>query len=227
MQSLFSEKINTNSGENNNSAVGENILPNQNKEFVLNREIINLRTALIKAKETRGVSSLLLSGIEKGAGATSISVALAIALAWDKVTRVLIIDANFENPQLAKVFKIPTDKRAGLIRDTNFPNLKCIPYGHLIRAGNRQFNSFMRVLRELEDEFDYLIVDSAPLNSDPEVIMLSAYFKSAAVVVEAEKTRIPALEKAVNELRQANSNVLGVILNRKKSYLPQAIENLL
>ena len=226
MQSLFSEKVDAKSDTRNGAARGETVVPKKN-EFTLSREILNLRSSLLRAKEESGVNSLLLSGLEKGVGTTSIASALALALAWDKVTRVLIIDANFDNPQLDKVFNIPADKRAGLIRDTRLPNLKCIPYARLIRAGNRQFDSFMRVLNELENEFDFLIVDSAPLNSDPEVIMLSGYFKSIAVIVEAEKTRVPVLEKAINELRQAKANVLGVILNRKKSYLPKAIENLL
>lgn len=227
MRSLFSEKINENNENINGSSLGDEILPDKNIDFPLNREILNLRTVLLRAKGEYGVNSLLLAGLENGVGATSIAVALSIALTWDNVTRVLIIDANFNNPQLDKVFKIPFDKRAGLIRDTSVPNLKCIPYGRLIRAGNRQFDSFMRVLNELESEFDLMIVDSAPLNASPEVMMLGTYFKSIAVVVEAEKTRIPSLEKTIEELKQTKVNLLGVVLNRKKNYLPKAIANFL
>ncbi|MFQ5627684.1 MAG: CpsD/CapB family tyrosine-protein kinase [bacterium] len=227
MRPLFSEKISDNSEQINGSTLGEKILSDKNIDFPLNKEILNLRTALLLAKGEHGVNSLLLAGLESGVGATSIAVALSIAIAWDNVTRVLIIDANFQNPQLDKVFKIPSDKRAGLIRDTSIQNLKCIPYGRLIRAGNRQFDSFMRVLNELESEFDFIIIDSAPLNASPEVMMLSTYFKSMAVVVEAEKTRIPSLQKVIDELKQTKAHILGVVLNRKKNYLPKAIANYL
>ena len=227
MRPLFSEKVNENNEKINGSPQGGNILSDKNIDFALNREIMNLRTVLLRAKSENGVNSLLLAGLENGAGATSIAVALSIALAWDNVTRVLIIDANFNNPQLDRVFKIPFDKRAGLIRDTSVQNLKCIPYGRLIRAGNRQFDSFMRVWNELESEFDFMIVDSAPLIASPEVMMLSTYFKSMAVVVEAEKTRIPSLAKTIQELKQTKVNLLGVVLNRKKSHLPKVIASLL
>jgi Mrp family chromosome partitioning ATPase len=227
MYPFFSEKTAENSEKVNGTLLNETIFSEKNIDFPLSREILNLRRGLLHAKEERGVSSLLLAGLEDGAGATSLSVALSIALTWDKVTRVLIIDANFQNPQLDKVFKIPFDKKAGLIRDTKIQNLKCIPFGRLIRAGNRQFETFMRVLHELEAEFDFMIVDSAPLNASPEVTMLSSYFKSIVIVVEAEKTRVPTLEKIIGELKQANANILGVVLNRKKNYLPKAIANYL
>lgn len=227
MNPFFSDKTTEKSEKVNGTVISDSIFSETSTEFPLSREILNLSTAFYRAKEERGVSSLLLAGLEKGAGATSLAVALSIALTWDKVTRVLIIDANFQNPQLDKVFKIPFDKKAGLIRDTKIQNLKCIPYGRLIRAGNRRFETFMRVLHELESEFDFMIVDSAPLNASPEVVMLGSYFKSIAIVVEAEKTRVPKLEKIIDELKQAKVNILGVVLNRKKNYLPKGIANYL
>lgn len=208
----------------NGTDVGEKVFAAIRRDFPLRKEILHLRAELVRAKVEQGINSILITALEPGAGSTLLSVALATALVSDKAMRVLLIDGNHMNPQLNRLFHIEIDTVAGLLRGTPARNLKCIPNQNFLRPGNRNFENFMRVIRELESEFDFILVDGAPLADNPETLVLSKYFKGVVIVVEASKSHMGVLEEAVYELKQAKANIFGVILNRKKQILPGLLQ---
>jgi hypothetical protein len=46
------------------------------------------------------------------------------------------------------------------------------------------------------------------------------------VVAEADRTRMEEIQEIFKELRRANANVLGLVLNRQRGDLPAALKKL-
>lgn len=219
MRPMFSDSTMAESGKMNGSSA-KKIRAELRGNLPVAREILNIRSALKRAHDESGIRSLLLTGLYEQSGTTTVATVLALALCWDQVTRVLLVDANFLNPQLQNIFKIKIDSSSSLIQETQIPTLKCIPFGMLMRVGNRSLEDYVRVLKELENDFDFMILDTAPVLSSPETLMLSSYFSRVAIVVEAERTMSRTFEKVIADFQQAKADILGVVLNRKKTYLP-------
>ncbi len=73
-------------------------------------------------------------------------------------------------------------------------------------------------LKELEERtrkvFDLVLFDSPPLGVAADASMISAATEGVVLVVDRKRTKRTGLLRAVEQLRRAHANVLGVIINR-------------
>jgi polysaccharide biosynthesis transport protein len=70
-----------------------------------------------------------------------------------------------------------------------------------------------RLLRRLEQDFRYVIVDAPPLLPVTDGAALSRMADGAVVVVRAGRTRVDQLRQALESLANVDAKVLGVVLN--------------
>lgn len=74
-------------------------------------------------------------------------------------------------------------------------------------------------LKELEERtrkvFDLVLFDSPPLGVAADASMISATTEGVVLVVDRKRTKRTGLLRAVEQLRRAHANVLGVIINRE------------
>jgi Mrp family chromosome partitioning ATPase len=80
------------------------------------------------------------------------------------------------------------------------------------------------MLNDLRDRFDFIIIDGAPLNGYSESFFLASKVDGVILVVEAERTKKQVIKKIKKELEWGPVNLLGVVLNKKKNYIPPALE---
>ena len=52
-------------------------------------------------------------------------------------------------------------------------------------------------------------------------------FFSDVFVVEADRTRIDEVQRAKRQLERAGAKMLGVLLNRRKNYLPSFLDGMI
>jgi len=82
----------------------------------------------------------------------------------------------------------------------------------------------MRMLvQELREQFDYIIVDAAPLDAGTDSIVLGGLSNGVVLVLKANSSRRDTAGKALQELHRANIPVRGVVLNRRTFPIPEAI----
>lgn len=201
------------------------------------REAMNLRNAIMHAYDGSDVRSILLTGIAPGVGTTSVSVALALGLCWDRKTRVILIDANFYAPRLHNVFK---DKNSeglqsfvankkeitALVRMTRVPQLRIITAGPGGENGAAlSSDHFLAAINDLRLETDIIIVDAPALTVNPHVLFWSTCFDGVVLVAAAQATRKRQLREAVRDLERAKANFLGVVLNRETDPLPGFLQS--
>ncbi|RJR35233.1 MAG: tyrosine-protein kinase family protein [Desulfobacteraceae bacterium] len=75
----------------------------------------------------------------------------------------------------------------------------------------------------LKVRFDLVLIDSPPLEVSSDGLALARNSDGVVLVVEAEKTRWPVVENLKNSVLRYGGNILGVVLNKRRYYIPQWI----
>ena len=177
--------------------------------------------------------SIALVGCHHGAGVSTASALLARQLAKRSRQRVLLVDANFANPCLHSKFR--TNLAPGLadFGSSARTSLSCIqsaPFENLdiLSAGNRGqdespevLKAFSEIFPALRREYSFIICDLPPPLEHGWASGMAALMDGAVLVVEAEKTRREVADKVREALLEANSNIFGVILNKRRFHIPE------
>ena len=151
------------------------------------------------------------------------------------------MDANLRTPALDDVFA-GQQNPSGLsdvvlseidleqsIYQTDRPNLFVLPCGKPVSSPSYVFDgeTLTDILNKLRDRFDFIIFDAAPLGAYSESSFLAPKVDGVILVVEAERTKREAVRNIKKDMETAGVNILGVVLNKKKTYIPAFIERLL
>ena len=192
-----------------------------------------IRTNIIFSLNKKGCRKILMtSGLPKE-GKSTTCVNLAITLAQTN-SRVLLIDCDLRKPIIHKILKLKSipgisDYMGGLCeldscyRDTIYPNLKVICAGTTPpNPGELLGGEGMEAcLTALEKEYDYILMDTPPVNMISDALNLSKLCDGVVVVVKQGETLQPELDKTLSRLAFVEAKVLGLVLNgveRKSGY---------
>ena len=91
------------------------------------------------------------------------------------------------------------------------------------------FNSpgFVHFCERLKARFDFALVDSAPFSMSPNLLDICPKVDGVVLIVEASKTRWRKVRQLSETITKVGGNVLGIVLNKRKYYIPGVIYNLL
>jgi len=73
------------------------------------------------------------------------------------------------------------------------------------------------------ERFDLVLVDSPPLKSSPDGLAMAPKTTGIVLVVEAESTGWRVIQGTINKIKQVGGNILGVVLNKRRYYIPEFI----
>ncbi len=182
------------------------------------------------------VKTILFTGTAHGVGCTTTAAGFANTMAQHCRRNVLLIDANLRSPRLHEVFNIEynqgltdlltkEENKISLFKKVDQGNLYLIPCGKKVSVPQAIFEStrFARILKLMREKFDYVILNAPPVNSYAETKVMGKKVDCVILVIESGKTRKQVALKAKQELENAGAKVLGVILNRRKHYIPEFI----
>ena len=82
-------------------------------------------------------------------------------------------------------------------------------------------------LHQLMREYDFVFIDSPNIKEYRDPNLLSALSDGVVLVAEANKTPRRAILMALQRLKDLDSNLEGIILNKRVNYIPNAIQNLI
>ncbi len=142
--------------------------------------------------------------------------------------RTLLVDADLRKPYLhqmvtkgvlgAGVTEVLSDQKSfdEVLQFTNIENL------FFISAGSRSPNppkllvndSFQRLIEAYREKFDYIIIDSAPVNAVADTLLMVQHVQRTCLITRAGSTPRKATTRAIDFLRQAGREPSGLILNR-------------
>lgn len=196
-----------------------------------------LTAKFFKNLSDKSIKTILFTGTSAGSGSSTTAVKSAISLAEGSQKEVLLIDVKLGSPSLHEVFNIE-DTFGGLSdfltqKGEMNPLLKKVGSGNLsvLTCGGKyssseslfhtsRFNNFIKAVKE---KFDYIIFDAPPANRSAEAKLLASKVDGVILVIESGKTRSQVALRAKKELEEAGGMLLGVILNKRKYYIPNWI----
>ena len=79
------------------------------------------------------------------------------------------------------------------------------------------------LLTELKQKFDLILIDSSPATVSPDSLAISRNVDGVVLVVEAERTRWPVVEKVKESILNNGGNILGLVLNKRRYHIPESI----
>jgi succinoglycan biosynthesis transport protein ExoP len=185
----------------------------------------SVRTNLLFMNPDRPYKKLLVSSAAPSEGKTTVACCIAIASAQGG-QRVCIIDCDLRRPRLHRVFGRVGD--AGVtsvlvgeatldevIKPTVVHNLWSIPAGPLPPnpADLLQSERFARLLNDLADRFDRIVIDSPPLVAVTDSAIISRLADGTVFVVRAFKTSKHLSAQGLRSLRDVDAPVVGAVLN--------------
>jgi len=175
-----------------------------------------------------------------GEGATTTAAVFASILVRRRGGRVCVVEANLRSPSFERVFGThPGGGFADLIRGeraladvtqtTPIPNLFAIGAGDAPAGVSALFDSpgVVVALEQLRSNFDFVILDLPPVNLYGDASIIGPRLDAALLVIEADRTRIPDVERTRRALDRVGVKVVGSVLNRRRSYIPAFLEELL
>lgn len=156
------------------------------------------------------------------------TVVFNLGLAFGEVgKRVIIADADFHRPTLHRIANASarkgfTDLLAGTTNlvDTITPiteNVHLAPRGGALTAPSRTglgTDRLARVLGNMSDEADYVLMDSSPILLIPDNLYMAAAADGVVLVVAVGQTRPRDLVRTKAILERAGTPIVGVVLNR-------------
>lgn len=183
---------------------------------------------LYKIRQTRPITSILISSARSREGRSFVAVNLAHALAQQPDKRVLLIDGDLRNPALHSF--LGTQPEPGLsdyltgkvdapaiIRRGPIRGLSFIPSGTVSNdAAELLANGRLRGLLKRAASFDWVVVDSPPISAVCDASIMAEACDGILLVVEATKTPSDLAEKAVEQFR--GGSMLGVVVNRSDAF---------
>jgi capsular exopolysaccharide synthesis family protein len=208
-------------------------------DLVAGREYERLGSEIARARAEASASAFMVTSCESGEGASTVAANLAVSLGERGKLNVVLIDGNFQEPGLHRLFE--TERAAGLtellrkeipwdvaVRDTAHRNLHLVTAGKPVGNAAHLFESdrFVELVDEFRRAFDVVIFDAAALLPSADALTLASRVDRVVIVVRAERTTSELLARAKDELENIGASIFGIVLNRKKSYGPRWLQRL-
>ena len=162
------------------------------------------------------------SSPSEGKSTTSINIALALAEADHNV---VLVDGDLRRPRLAKYLDVlgsvglstvlsGAAPLADVLQATKFPRVTVLAAGPTPPNPSELLGSLTaeKMLSELRAQFDYVIIDSAPVLAVTDGAILAAKSDGALVAVRAGKTKRDQLSHAIGMLNDVGATLLGAVL---------------
>ena len=191
---------------------------------------------LLSAARGKELRSLLVTSCRTGEGKSTSAACLAHALAVQGRAKVILVDGDLGDPHLHELLGVPAapglsdilQGRATLdqaVHATEYPRLSVLPSGASATevANHLDIQGLGPILKDLVGRFQYIIFDGGAVQTSSDACVVGKLFDGVLLVVECEKTKWELLELAKDKISQAGGNVLGVVLNRRRYYLPRVL----
>ncbi len=195
-----------------------------------------LRDRLITYFEVKNLTHnpklVALTSCGDRAGVTSTAAGLAAALSETGEGNVLLVDMNVERGAAHHFYKghlscgideaLSKDTRQeALVQDNLYVVTESSNEDTLPRVLPKRFTSLVPKLKA--SDYDYIIFDMPPMSQISITPRLAKFMDMIMVVVESEKTDRDVVQRAVSMLTESQANV-GVVLNKRKNYVPQRLQ---
>ncbi|WP_366937085.1 CpsD/CapB family tyrosine-protein kinase [uncultured Clostridium sp.] len=183
-----------------------------------------LRTNIQYSSYDKEIKKILVTSSEPEEGKSTVIGNLAISLSQSENT-VILLDCDLRKPTIHKKFKISNEIGLTELLVGKKELRDVVQYRnnhlHIITSGKIPPNpaemlaskSMERLLEQLSNEYDYILMDTPPLNAVTDAQILATKVDGALIVIRSNKTKKDSILTAKNLLQKVNANILGIVFN--------------
>ena len=168
---------------------------------------------------------IIVTSSMQGEGKSITATNLAISYAMTD-RKVLLVDCDLRRPKLARLLQMSS--KAGLsnlimkpelkqqaILESSTPGLDIMLSGDIPPNPSELLGSprMQRLLKQLREEYDFIILDTPPINMVTDAVVLAPQSDGVLFLVRANHTDRGAVMHAVSQLEYAKAKILGFVLN--------------
>ncbi len=194
-------------------------------DLPMSEDYRTIRTSILLSHAEKPPKTIVCTSALTQEGKTSTVVNLATSFAQLQ-ERVLVVEADLRKPRLHRIFKqrnltgltgYLTGKTPlkDIIDKTFVENVWLIPSGLIPPNPVELLNSrkMRDLLEEVSEVFDIVLLDSPPVLAVIDSVVISSIVEGTMLVIQGGKTRRKPFLAAVEELRRAKANIIGVVVN--------------
>lgn len=186
----------------------------------------SVRTSILFATpEDRRLNTILITSSLPQEGKSFVSSNLS-AIFCQLNERVILLDMDMRRPKLHRTIKI--EQKPGLsdfltgnidlskiIKTTSLNALSIIPAGTIPPNPSELLSSkkINTLLEDLKGKFDRIIIDSPPVLSVPDTLLLGKIVDGIVLVIKGASTRLDAISGVKKKILDAKGKIIGVVVN--------------
>jgi Mrp family chromosome partitioning ATPase len=203
-------------------------------EFV--RELGILRNSVEAALGKKEKRTLLFVGSTPEEGTTTLVSGFAELLSVQSREKILLIEMNARRPSLKWKFRLSSENGVthyfsgqrsleSILQKTHSGGYDVAHVGDKDPAKIQLHLELMfpKLIQEARKLYDTILIDAPPVIGSPETPPLTSFVDGTVLVVRSGKTKREIVLRSLNMIGQFEGRVLGVVLNRKKYYIPDFI----
>ncbi|PTJ64498.1 polysaccharide biosynthesis tyrosine autokinase [Mammaliicoccus sciuri] len=193
---------------------------------VISEKFRGIRTNILFSTADNDVQSIVFTSEKPGAGKSTVSANVAVTYAQAGY-KTLLIDGDMRKPTQHYIFN--TDNIDGFsnliinktdynkaIHKTDIVNLDLLTSGPIPPNPSELIGSekSLEVFEYLRSEYDFIIIDTPPVNTVTDAQLFAEIAKYVVYVVDVQKNDRNAIKKGKELIEKAGAKILGVVLNK-------------
>lgn len=215
-------------GRGPSTAKSRNLLTDRNIPFNVIESYKSIRTNITFGLATKKRKIIAVSSANPSEGKSTTAANIAIAFSQME-NKVLLIDADMRKPVQHRTFKVSNSSGLSTlisqmstvqesIKRNVMPNLDVLPAGTCPPNPSELLASeqFKDILGALAANYDYVIIDTPPVNVVSDGIVLSDVIGGIVFVLKYGSTTYDDIDEVMKKVEIADANMIGFILNDVK-----------
>jgi len=204
----------------------KNFEANDRRLWLISEVYHKLRMGILMSRADEPPKTLLFTSSMPGEGKTTTATNTAIMFAR-MGSRILVIDADLRQPSCLRALSVQSDLGLSdylanlaeldqVIIPTSIPNLSVLGAGSIPPSPTELLGSkrMAETLGYLKQRYDFVFIDSPPVIPVSDAVVLSTIVDGLIFVVRGQMTPKPVVRKALAQLGNRQSTILGMVLNR-------------
>lgn len=197
-------------------------------------EALKERVLLSPGGHKKASQVLAITGSHHDEGASTVAANLARLLARPNDGQVLLIDADIRHPSIHQIFEsnlspglsdiLTNGQRIdSVIVPSPVKNLHILSAGAINGNLSEIFDTerFTNLLDSIRKNYQFVVIDLPAVNEASWALRLARLCDGVGLVVEAERSRWEVAQRTKELLEQSNAKIIGVIVNKRRFYIPQ------
>lgn len=200
-------------------------------KFRIEESYKTIRANIMFSVMKKGCKMIVVTSSAPNEGKTTTTVNLAVSISQAD-QKVLLIDGDLRKPKIHQYFAVPNapgltnylgDKIQGkrsadlfsVIHPTEYENLSLLCSGTIPPNPAELLGSELMAefLDDVSKDFDYIIIDTPPINVVSDSLPLIRESDGVVLVVRSNQSTHPELQKALSALEFIDAKILGFVVN--------------